>query len=205
MLKNTELRDRVTWSIVLALSAFLGLNCGACVSETYIFLVFFACMAEWTSLSEKFAITEIAMLGYFVIFSFWLSALHYATNISEFLRILCMVWVSDISAYFVGRSGFMSVKLWPTISPNKSLGGSLGSLMFCAIIGTVLFKMPVEKALLISVTAQAGDLVESAMKRLAGVKDSNLELYHIPGHGGVLDRVDGLLFTLPCLIMYKYY
>jgi phosphatidate cytidylyltransferase len=109
--------------------------------------------------------------------------------------IACVV-ASDIGGYFAGRT-FGGPKLWPAVSPKKTWSGTIGgwllailvTMMFVAL-GDVISFNNVVGAVLIAVFAQAGDLVESALKRRAGVKDSsNL----IPGHGGFLDRFDGML------------
>jgi phosphatidate cytidylyltransferase len=117
-----------------------------------------------------------------------------------FLMILVMA--GDAAAYFVG-SAIGKHKLSPKISPNKSIEGSVGGLVVTALCGVVFSSLlglphsPVGAfviAALVNVVAQVGDLAESALKRAAGVKDSgNL----IPGHGGMLDRVDSFIPTLP--------
>jgi phosphatidate cytidylyltransferase len=117
---------------------------------------------------------------------------------------LFMIWATDSGAYFVGKATGKR-KLWPEISPNKTVEGSLGGV-FCALIVAVLFSLLTEiNANLLSLLAitavlsifgQIGDLVQSAFKRHFGVKDSGNIL---PGHGGILDRFDSLLFILPLL------
>lgn len=117
--------------------------------------------------------------------------------------ILLGIWSTDSGAYFVGRS-FGRRKLWPAISPNKTVEGSIGGLVTAVLVvsaaNAVLGAVPAWQALAIAavtgVAAQAGDLVESAMKRHFGVKDSGRI---IPGHGGVLDRFDSLLIVFPIL------
>jgi phosphatidate cytidylyltransferase len=117
---------------------------------------------------------------------------------------LFMIWATDSGAYFVGKATGKR-KLWPEISPNKTVEGSLGGVV-CALIVAVLFSLLTEiNANLLSLLAitavlsifgQIGDLVQSAFKRHFGVKDSGNIL---PGHGGILDRFDSLLFVLPLL------
>jgi phosphatidate cytidylyltransferase len=116
--------------------------------------------------------------------------------------LLVCIWVSDSAAYYAGRA-FGRRKLAPEISPNKtvvgSIAGILGSVLTAFLLKWVTFvTWPVYFVLLsglfLSVIGQAGDLVESMIKRNAGVKDSGAL---IPGHGGILDRVDALLFTVP--------
>jgi phosphatidate cytidylyltransferase len=123
-----------------------------------------------------------------------------------FLPIL-LTWTTDVGAYAVGRM-FGRKKLLPSVSPGKTVEGAVGGLGLTIVIcllyvrfvlmpyaqlgltiqGAVLF------AIVISVAAQTGDLAESLLKREAGVKDSSRIL---PGHGGILDRFDGLLFVMP--------
>ena len=144
------------------------------------------------------------------------------------LYLLLLVWVGDISAYFVGR--FLGRhRMSPRISPNKTWEGALASFVAAVVVGGLLsnYAMPISLALLnahlmerrdgyfalekppiggtlllsaaINVAAQLGDLVESLIKRGAGVKDSGSIL---PGHGGMLDRIDALLFAAPVVWYY---
>ncbi|MEO1749815.1 MAG: phosphatidate cytidylyltransferase, partial [Pseudomonadota bacterium] len=113
---------------------------------------------------------------------------------------LCaVVFATDIGAYFVGR-WLGGPKLLPSVSPNKTISGATGGLMAAIILATVTYAgfeleplwIAIVLALVLSALAQLGDLYESSMERNAGVKDSGQV---IPGHGGVMDRVDGLLFA----------
>jgi phosphatidate cytidylyltransferase len=117
-----------------------------------------------------------------------------------------LTWASDTFAYFVGR-GFGRRKLIPRVSPGKTVEGALGAVVgtaaVAALYSMVLASFPVYGlsavsailfGVVISVSAQVGDLAESLLKRDAGVKDSGALL---PGHGGALDRFDSLFFTLP--------
>jgi phosphatidate cytidylyltransferase len=112
-------------------------------------------------------------------------------------------WISDSGAYFAGRF-FGRHLLFPSLSPKKTVEGGLGGLLLTVlVVAPVAFTLldfgPV-KALLIgavvSVASQCGDLFESALKRILDVKDLG---NFLPGHGGVLDRVDSLLFTAPAV------
>ena len=115
---------------------------------------------------------------------------------------LSINWIGDVAAYFTGRK-FGRNKLAPRVSPGKSIEGAIGSAAACIIFGvafgnaTGLGNSMSEWAilsLLANAAGQAGDLAGSALKRGAGVKDSGTLL---PGHGGVLDRLDSSLFSLP--------
>jgi len=130
--------------------------------------------------------------------------------------LLCVVWAGDIAALYVGRA-WGRRKMAPKLSPNKTWAGAFGSvagsLMAAgALLGVAyLFEMANSErlsfhgeawyywlglAVLVNLAAQVGDLVESALKRSVGVKDSGTIL---PGHGGVLDRIDALLLAAPVL------
>jgi phosphatidate cytidylyltransferase len=117
---------------------------------------------------------------------------------------LFIMWATDSGAYFVGKA-MGKKKLWPEISPNKTVEGSIGGVV-CAVIIAVLFSafssihagLPqlIGITIVLSVFGQIGDLAESAFKRHFNVKDSGNIL---PGHGGILDRFDSLLFVWPLL------
>ena len=120
---------------------------------------------------------------------------------------LVLTWLNDSGAFFFGKL-FGKRKLMPSVSPGKTIAGAVGAVGTCVVATWAYFTFllqPYAKlglsitGLLIfgvamSAAAQVGDLVESMLKRQAGVKDSSAL---IPGHGGVLDRVDSLLFTIP--------
>lgn len=123
--------------------------------------------------------------------------------------VLLVIWATDTGAYFFGRA-FGKNKLWPKISPNKTIEGAVGGIVLACIVGitfhlfwsfqySVLIILGV--TILISVFGQIGDLVESAFKRHYGVKDSGNIL---PGHGGILDRLDSLLFVMPILHFVQF-
>lgn len=109
--------------------------------------------------------------------------------------VFVIVWATDIGAYFVGRV-VGGRKLAPSISPSKTIAGAVGGLIGAFALGGAwawIEQMPVQLlwlALPMSAAAQAGDLFESGLKRRAGIKDSGTWL---PGHGGLLDRLDGLV------------
>ena len=111
---------------------------------------------------------------------------------------MALVWACDIGAYFAGRT-IGGPKLMPKVSPNKTWAGLLGGVAGAGLFGVILTMWGLDWRLaaatpLLAVLAQAGDLYESWLKRRAGVKDSgNL----LPGHGGVLDRLDGLVPVAP--------
>jgi phosphatidate cytidylyltransferase len=116
-----------------------------------------------------------------------------------------LVWATDIGAYLIGRQ-FGRHLLAPKVSPKKTVEGSLGGLVssiavafaFWRLVGGASWLMYIVLGVVIGISSQIGDLFESALKRGAGIKDSgNI----IPGHGGILDRFDSLIFVLP-LVYY---
>lgn len=121
------------------------------------------------------------------------------------LWVLVVVWATDTGAFFAGRA-IGGPKLIPKISPNKTWAGLIGGMVVAALAGGVIASLEGMQhydhaawqfgvfAALVAVVAQAGDFFESYLKRRAGVKDSGRL---IPGHGGALDRLDGLLFAAP--------
>ncbi|MFZ3208771.1 MAG: phosphatidate cytidylyltransferase [Geobacteraceae bacterium] len=124
--------------------------------------------------------------------------------------LLVIVMTGDSAAYYVGSS-LGRKKLYPSVSPNKSVEGAVGGLAG-SLAGALLFKaafLPemgildcIAAALFTSVAAQVGDLFESLLKRSCGVKDSGTI---IPGHGGILDRLDSILFAAPTLYWYLHF
>jgi phosphatidate cytidylyltransferase len=121
----------------------------------------------------------------------------------DVLFVVVVVWGTDIGAYLVGRL-IGGPPLAPRISPGKTWSGSVGGLVAASLVGAAAgYEHPLTAGLLaflLSVIAQAGDLLESAIKRHFGVKDSgNI----IPGHGGLLDRLDGLLTAAPAAMLWS--
>ena len=118
-----------------------------------------------------------------------------------------VTWASDTAAYYVGSS-FGTRKLAPRISPGKTIEGSVGGLVGSVMMAVVAkfgfmpwldLKDCLIIGLLLGSIGQVGDLFESRLKRYAGVKDSGTIL---PGHGGLLDRLDSLIFTSPVFYYY---
>jgi phosphatidate cytidylyltransferase len=121
---------------------------------------------------------------------------------------LCIIWAGDMLAYFVGR-GFGRVPMAPALSPKKTWEGALGNILGSLLVAVVFARwMQVDVVTLMviagvaNIAGQAGDLIESAYKRAAAVKDSGKLL---PGHGGVLDRIDSLILAAPVVwILYQW-
>ena len=174
-------------------------------------------MSRALELNMSFWRWPLAVIGLFILPACWFALMHLrAISMSLFLSVLVLVWAADIGAYFAGKA-FGKHKLAIRLSPGKSIEGAVGGwvLVLCIAVLSVLvlseydltrtnyFYILQEKlgwlGLLALTTLSVimsiqGDLFESQMKRIAGVKDSSALL---PGHGGFLDRIDALLPVLP--------
>jgi phosphatidate cytidylyltransferase len=151
----------------------------------------------WTSLG-------VAYVGLPALSLIWLRAAP-ELGLSALLWLLIVVWTTDTAAYFAGRA-IGGPRLAPRISPSKTWSGLCGGMLGAALTGALTTWLLGSERLLqaaglgavLAIVAQLGDLAESALKRAAQVKDSGSL---IPGHGGLLDRVDGLLFAAPALAL----
>ena len=119
-----------------------------------------------------------------------------------------IAWTSDTSAYFVGNF-FGKHRLAPRISPGKSIEGAIAGFVFSVVVALVYqsfvpeylsLKDALILGILVAIVCQIGDMIESRIKRESGVKDSSSI---IPGHGGILDRFDGVLVAVP--VVYYYF
>lgn len=130
-----------------------------------------------------------------------------ALSTAEIVLVLLSTAASDTAAYYSGTL-WGKAKVWPQISPKKSWAGSIGGMAGCVAavtcFGLALGQAPLAAWLALGVAlnlaAQFGDFFESALKRRLGVKDSGALL---PGHGGLLDRIDSLLLALPCYALFR--
>jgi phosphatidate cytidylyltransferase len=174
-------------------------------------------MSRALDLNMQFWRWPLAVAGLFILPACWFALMHLrAISMTLFLSVLILVWAADIGAYFAGKA-FGKHKLAIRLSPGKSIEGAIGGclLVLCiAILGASYFSdfelfqnnffdllqsklgwtgMFALTVLSVAMSIQ-GDLFESQLKRIAGVKDSSALL---PGHGGFLDRIDALLPVLP--------
>ncbi|MDR1604358.1 MAG: phosphatidate cytidylyltransferase [Gracilibacteraceae bacterium] len=182
-----------------------------------LYFCFFLLMARYIlvfpSVSFMELIFQISAFFYPVIFLTYLQRLRDLPShgLAWCLFAILTIWLTDSAAYLIG-SAIGRRKIAPRISPNKSVAGSVAggvvAVIFGAVFGWIADIAPlwliVPLALAISITAQLGDLFESALKRTAEVKDSGRV---IPGHGGILDRFDSILLTMPLVYytLFVYY
>ncbi|MCA1794905.1 MAG: phosphatidate cytidylyltransferase [Desulfotignum sp.] len=183
---------------------FLSLALNFVLLSVFVLFAFTARTAIFDTISRQ-------VLGILYI-PFPLSFLLFIRNMDD--GILWIIWllivcfINDTGAFYTGTF-FGKNKLSPHISPNKTIEGSMGGIAASMTAGVVFsllfFGSPVLAlitlpcSILIAVAGQVGDLFESALKRASGIKDSGRIL---PGHGGMLDRIDGLLFAVPVLYGY---
>ena len=214
-----ELKTRVVSAFVLAIAVLATLYMGGLWFSALILLAALFMLREWDALHiEQNNFWRIA--GTFYVFIPCLSLLALRSIVEPnnpdmgfhyVLWLLLVVWATDIGAYFAGRS-IGGPKIIPSISPSKTWAGLAGGILAAGFMGLLLSRFvsvpPTGSGCLllgcfIAIISQAGDFFESWLKRRAGVKDSGTL---IPGHGGVLDRVDGLVSAAPvyALIVLSY-
>jgi phosphatidate cytidylyltransferase len=208
----------------LALSWYVFFQQGV-YANFFLSIIFIGIMTLELARKEKgLAVYHISVTIFGVFYVAWLGShlillrelphlkgLDYSLGFSFVILVFVLTWCYDTGAFFVGMN-FGRRQIFPAISPGKTLEGAFGGILF-SIIGGLLARwliapylsvtQAVGLALISSVVGQLGDLVESMIKRDVKIKDASAT---IPGHGGVLDRFDSLLFTSP-LIYYvlKYF
>jgi phosphatidate cytidylyltransferase len=193
-----ELAVRTLAGAIMIVVALLAAYVGGTIFAVAVAAVATVMFYEWTRITKGWgAGWYLAGFAYGLVPALALLWIRERDDHGLFLLIWAFIvtWSTDIGAYFAGRS-FGKRKLAPTISPNKTVEGLFGGIVAATLLGggwalaTGLSVALLALAPALAIAAQAGDLFESGMKRRAGVKDSATWL---PGHGGVLDRLDGLV------------
>ncbi|MBD1160207.1 phosphatidate cytidylyltransferase [Pelagibacterales bacterium SAG-MED14] len=202
---NNELIKRILSSLILILIVLIAIIKGSIYFNIFLITCFFVILFEWHKVSKKNNFYYLGII--FLMFSFYTTYILYYINESyiNFLFILIICVSTDIGGYTFGKL-FKGPKL-TNISPKKTYSGSIGGFALTILSTSLFFKIslffPEETkiflstymlAILISFVSQIGDIIISYFKRLNKIKHTgNL----IPGHGGLLDRVDGMIFAFP--------
>lgn len=199
-----DLRTRVLSAAILAPLALVCLWLGGWLWVLLVIATAAGLAAEWVALtrsrpSSALLIAGIPYVGAATAALLWLRA-DGPVGRWNVLFLILVVWASDIGAYAVGRIAG-GPRLAPAISPGKTWSGAIGGLVIAMAVGACVAVAidgwtgrVLAVAAVLSIVAQAGDLLESAIKRALGVKDSG---HVIPGHGGLFDRLDGILTAAP--------
>lgn len=205
---SSELKKRVISASIMLPFALAIIYIGGFIFDALLVIVATLMAFEWLKMTSSQPKEKLwHVVGVFYVCIPIISLIYIRSSefgLEHILYLMGIIWITDTSAYFVG-SYFGGPKIAPSISPKKSYSGMIGGFTGSVIFGSIYLHF-VETAinnhllvtLLICFLGQAGDLIESALKRHFGVKDSgNL----IPGHGGILDRVDSLVFASPILAL----
>ncbi len=199
----TRLAALQRWNIVIVVAVLfswlLAIRFGWSAGLTALLL--FTAVTSWRfGWFAAFGIPYIGIGGFSLL---WLR-LQPGAGLHDTLFLVTVIWATDIGAYLAGRL-LGGAKLAPRISPGKTWTGSAGGLLLGGLAGALVASgghgtspPALAAALLLSLCAQAGDLLESAIKRKLGVKDSGRT---IPGHGGLFDRLDGFLAAAPVAVI----
>ena len=202
---NKELLNRFLSSIFLIPIIIFIIIEGGIIFNIFIFICFLITLFEWYNMSKKF---NHFIPGIFFLFFSFFSIYHLRNQLNEdylyFLLVLIICITTDIGGYVIGKL-IKGPKL-SKISPKKTYSGMLGSFLFPIIFSYFFLKIQFFDntifmsseilifTILISATSQTGDLVISYFKRISKIKDTGKL---IPGHGGILDRIDGMIFAFP--------
>ena len=221
---SSELRNRIITSIALFLFIYISVFINSHITIIFLIIISFISWLEFTILTNKVyrkkneIIANLILILSFFYVTIFAGVTYYFIYIDNiyFVYILLICAFSDIGGYVFGKI-FKGKKL-TDISPNKTISGSLGSLLFSLVpycfVKVVFIYSEIEFftyvsdnssniliCIYLSLICQMGDLFISYFKRLADVKDTGKIL---PGHGGLLDRIDGIIFAIPALAILGY-
>ena len=218
---NNELSKRIITSIFLFIFAIFCILINKIIFIIALFVIALICVDEWIRINKKyyskkryeyFFVKALGLLHllFFFVPSAWLLRGDSLESIIFFITILFICIFSDIGGYVFGKT--IGGKKLIKISPNKTISGSVGSFIF-SILPLFLFYFQnyvnvnldfslknILLCLTVSLSCQLGDLIISYFKRLNNVKDTGTIL---PGHGGLLDRIDGIIFAIPMVYFLK--
>ncbi|KAF2517874.1 phosphatidate cytidylyltransferase [Flavobacterium foetidum] len=189
--------------VLLAVTIVVSIKC-------IIFLFYDS--VQKVSISSKY----LYLLGYITLPFVFIVKISFGTNDYNpkiILGLFVLIWTNDTFAYLVGKS-IGKHKLFERVSPKKTIEGFLGGAVFAAFAGYLISKLYIQPtpefsnrsiliwtgiAIIVSIFGTIGDLIESKFKRIAGVKDSGSIM---PGHGGILDRLDSVIFVAPIIFLF---
>ncbi len=205
-----ELQKRILSSIILLPLSFFFIIKGSVFFILFLTILFIVACLEWLKMTKKIEYKTIGIL--FLLFSFYTVYFFREKDLSDFLLILIICITTDIGGYIFGKI-FKGPRLIK-ISPNKTYAGMIGSFLL-SIVASYIFAIKYNSTFLqnqnlfegvyfifliflISSVSQIGDLIISYFKRLSKIKDTgNI----FPGHGGLLDRIDGMIFAFPFIFL----
>ena len=215
---SSKLNKRIVSALLLAPPFIFSIVYGDIYLFIWLLIAFFISVFEWYGLAKKteffFPIMVLGVIYMAISYSSFL-ALREVYSINILIIFLGMIWFSDIGAFFVGKT-FGGPKLIQQISPNKTWSGFGGALFFPALFAVIwvsymgihsefndnpwyiIYFMAAILGVTIGSVGQAGDLLVSFIKRQANVKDTGSL---IPGHGGLLDRIDSMLLGAPIFLV----
>jgi phosphatidate cytidylyltransferase len=200
---NLEVNIQQLDLILLAVTLVVSIKC---------ILFLFYDSVQKISISSKF----LYLLGYITLPFVFIVKISFGTNDYNpkiILGLFILIWTNDTFAYLVGKS-IGKHKLFERVSPKKTIEGFIGGAVFAAFAGFLISKFYIQPnpefssksiliwmiiAVIVSVFGTIGDLIESKFKRIAGVKDSGSIM---PGHGGILDRLDSVIFVAPIIFLF---
>ena len=207
-----ELKKRIITSFLLFLLAVYCIFINYAIFLIAIFLVsglafYEISLITYRIIGYSFLLGLLCLLYVFGIFAFTAAGLHLLSGSVFFLYILSICICSDIGGYIIGKK--IGGRKLTKISPNKTISGSIGSFCFSIVPFLMLYNFDKSEysysinnfllCLGVSLVCQLGDIFISYLKRKAKVKDTGRIL---PGHGGILDRIDGIIFAIPFAYIY---
>lgn len=206
---SDKLIKRLISAAILITLTVGAITLGGWVFAAFLFLIFARSCFEWVRLAVPSPYRVLLTLAgvFYIGFSVWtMYLIQSGYPLALQILFLLMIWSSDTGAFVAGKT-LRGPRMAITLSPNKTWAGFAGALIFPGLVASIyVFSLvglehifwPLISGAAIGFIGQAGDLLMSAMKRHAGVKDTGRL---IPGHGGLLDRIDALLLAAPVFLM----
>jgi len=213
---DSELKTRIYSGILFGLIFIISIGYGGMVFNSMILFLAITGFKEWFNMIDKAKEDEKRykfwnLVGVFYItipFAALISIRQFNHGVLIVVWYFLIIWATDCGAYFVGKR-FGGTKLVPSISPNKTINGAIGGIIASVIASFILYSFVSKTVLfefgfignmifaaIISILAQCGDIFESWIKRLFNLKDTG---NFLPGHGGILDRMDSITYSAPFL------